>query len=146
MGHVLHYVLIVAAVFINRKDRRMLALSLLIGLSILLPVGSLTSRNLFWFCTVCITSDLVIGLVAFYLNTRASNFVLVVSAVLCAIHVTGWWFGGWLPESPYRVIAPLCEYAEIVACSVYPLLPDRKKNALDDLTRSGRGYRKECSK
>ena len=142
MGHVLHYVLIVAAVFINRKDRRMLALSLMIGLSLLLPVSSITqSRDLF--CTICIASDLFLGILAIYLNTRASNFILVISAILCTFHVAGWWFGGWLPESPYRILSPLCEYAEIIACCVYPLLPDRREKALADLTITGRGLRKE---
>ncbi len=141
MGHVLHYVLIVAAVFINRKDRRMLALSLMLGFSLLAPVGSFTTRDTF--CMIVISADVLLGVLAVYLNTRASSFILIMSAMLCAIHVTGWWFGGWLPGSPYRMLAPLCEYAEIIACSVYPLLPDRRKNALDDLTRSGRGYRKD---
>lgn len=141
MGHFPHYVLIVAAVFLNRKDRRMLALSLMIGFSILVPVGRYTTRA--EFCTICITADVLLGLLAFYLNTRASNFVLIVSAILCTLHVAGWWYGGWLPESPYKILEPACEYAEILACSVFPLLPDRRKAAVDDLLKSGRGYRRE---
>lgn len=138
--HYIHYALILAAIKVNWKDQRGMALSLVVGFSLLLPVKLFTHRSNFYF--VCAGSDLVIGLIAVWLSTRMSNFVLVVCAWMCAIHVTGMWFGGADADSPYRWLMKALEYAEIAACSIFPLLPERRKHDAEDLLRSGRGYRK----
>ena len=141
MGHVLHYVLIVAAIFLNRKDRKMLALSLVIGLSILAPVGHFTNKA--EFCTICIASDFLLGVLAIYLDTSASAVVLIMSGALCAWHLAGWWYGGWLPDSPYHLLSQACEYIEISACCAFSARFAKPKPEPIDLLQSGRGYRKD---
>jgi len=135
----LHLTLILAAVVVNWKDRRGLALSLIVGFTLVLPVKLFTYRTLFHFvCTAC---DLSVGLIAYWLNTRMSNIILVLCASMCAFHVTASWFGH--VGSPYHHLMVGFQIAEIAVCSIMPMLPERRKIVESDLLMSGRGLRKE---
>lgn len=142
MQHYIHSALILTAVKVNWKDRHGMALSLIVGLTLVVPFNLFTHRSNFYI--VCAMSDLAVGLIAVWLNTRMSNFILVVCAYMCASHITGMWYGGANPDSPYRWLMKALEYAEIASCSIFPLLPDRRKHASEEgMLSSGRGYRKE---
>lgn len=122
MSHYAYYLLIITALAVNWGDKRAVALSTVIGVSLLLPVNKFTTWQNFYI--VCALFEILITLLAVHINTRASDFIMVLSLMLCAFHFLGWWLDGYPPNSPYRPLVKIAEYAEIIACILFakPLL------------------------
>lgn len=95
----------------------MLALSLIVGFSLLVPVGLFTTYYTFY--PVCAAAEVLFALLAAYLCARASYFVCNIWVMLIPFHLIGWAYGGYADDSPYRVLIKMLEYAQIVACCVY---------------------------
>lgn len=68
---------------------------------------------------VCILSETIVALCALRIDTRASGFIVLMCAMLAAFHVVGWDIGGHKIGSPYRLLAKIAEYAEIIACILF---------------------------
>lgn len=129
MSHYWHLLLLTVALVINWGDRRALALTLVIGLSLVIPVNAFTTRSNFY--PVCSLFELLIILCAFHIDTRASRFVILMSIMLIGFHMVGWQAGGHKIDSPYRLLAKIAEYAEIIACIIFakPILRLLKNDA-----------------
>ena len=110
-------ILIAVALVLNWGDRKAIALTLLVALSLVLPVNQFTMRSNFYL--VCILFELLIALCALHINTRASQFIILMCAMLAAFHAIGWDSGGHKIDSPYRLLAKIAEYAEIIACIIF---------------------------
>ena len=85
------------------------------------------SYELFYF--FCAVSEMCVGLVALLCRSNASTAVAILCAALIVMHVFGAVLDGYPPMSPYRIIVPLLEHAEILACILLskPLI-DRIRN------------------
>jgi hypothetical protein len=117
VSHYAHWVLITVALVLNWGDRKAICLTLIVGLSLLIPVASFTWRSNFYL--VCGLFEILWALCAIRINTRASAFVAVMCAMLFSFHMIGWDVGGHPPNSPYRVLVKIAEYAEILACIIF---------------------------
>lgn len=117
MNHLPHYLLILVAVALNLGNRRMLALSLIIGFSLLIPVNQFTDWQSFY--PVCAIFEILWALCAWHLRARASSFATTMYVMLLAYHINGWYLGGYPNQSPYWLLVPICEYAEILACCLF---------------------------
>lgn len=117
MSHYWHLLLITVALVFNWGDRKAICLTAVVGLSLLLPVNQFTTRASFYF--VCIVFEVLVALIALRIDTRASQFVVLMCVLLAFLHLIGWGDGGHKPDSPYRLLAKIAEYAEIIACVVF---------------------------
>ena len=117
MSHYWHWLLIAVALVFNWGDRKAICLTLIIGLSLVIPVNQFTTRANFYL--VCGLFEILFALVALRVDTRASFFIVLMCSLLLAFHMVGWNTGGHKVDSPYRLLAKIAEYAQIVACIVF---------------------------
>lgn len=101
------------ALLLNSGDRRMLALTVLVGASIFLPVPAHTQAQ---FYVTCILVDLTMLAVCVFLPSRVSCVLGHICAALVLTHFMGWVLDGSPPLSPYRVIVKLLEFSQLAAC------------------------------
>jgi hypothetical protein len=122
-------ILLALAFWLNRHDRRMLLLTLAVGVSVFLPVPK---SSAFAFYASCICAEFLVGLVAFVLRARGSEMVLSACVVLEIAHLMGYILNGYPPLSSYRIIVPVLESAQLVACvAMSPALFARLQNRLE---------------
>lgn len=118
--------LLAVALTLNRKDRRMLALTALVGVSIFIPVPRDTALQ---FYTFCIAAECVVALVALRIGGRGSIAIAELCVLLVIAHLMGYALNGHPPFSPYRVIVKLLETSQLVCCIVAsPYLAARLHN------------------
>lgn len=129
MSHYWHWSLLAVALILNWDDRKAICLTLVIFFSLVVPVNQFTSRANFYF--VCGLFEILFALTAFRIDTRASAFIILICAMLFCFHMVGWQAGGHKQDSPYRLLAKIAEYAEIIACIVFanPILRLLKNDA-----------------
>lgn len=109
------------AFIVNFCDIRMLALTLVVGAAIFVPIPP--SHFYLW----CIVAELVVMLWAYMLHAPASQLVILLSGLLVMFHLLGLWLNGYPPNSPYHYLVKICEHAELVACIVLSQRPKRGK-------------------
>lgn len=102
-----------AALYLNRRDPRMLLLTLAVGVSVFLPVPK---HSAFAFYGFCIMAELTVGLTALVLRARGSEIIVSLCVVLEIAHVMGYILNGYPPLSAYRIIVPILETAQLVTC------------------------------
>lgn len=107
--------LAILAFLINATNRRMLALTLVVSASIYVPVPRHTYEAFYIFC---IASESAVAGVAWLLRAEASTAIIVLCALLNLAHVTALQLDGFPPFSPYRLIVPIFEHAQIIACII----------------------------
>ena len=108
--------LIILAIYLNKDDLRMLALTLIVGASYFLPVEYITDRTV-WYSTVVI-AEMIVIISAIALKTRASLVIAVICAMLEINHINAILFGGH-SGSPYELVIKSLEYFELAACLVF---------------------------
>lgn len=115
MDHTAHYALIIVALTLTWGDWRAFAMSATVGASLIAPIPATSALQFYLICLMC---EVLIGLLAVRLMTPASHLIYTVSAMLAAFHILGWYLGGYPADSPYRILVKICEYSEIIACSL----------------------------
>lgn len=108
------FVLMVVAFCVNAVDRRMLALTLAVSVSIFIP----TPAEYGPFYLFCIATEGLVGMLALLLRARGSLVIAEVCAVLAVTHIMGYSLDGSLPFSPYQMIVKLLEVSQLAACIV----------------------------
>lgn len=101
------------SLWLNRADRKMLLLSVLVGGSFFMEVPRGSPSE---FYGVCITIEIVLAVAALALGARASLIVAEICLVMVAAHIMGWLTNGYAPFSPYKGIMLITEYAQIAVC------------------------------
>lgn len=113
----LHLAYAVAACFglwLNRNDRRMLALTALVTVSVFVEPPTASGEEFYSFC---IASEVTIAALALMLRCRASVLIAETCAVLVIAHIMGYAYdAGSHPLSPYRGIVKLLEAVQLLAC------------------------------
>ena len=125
------YALMLAlALYLNRHDRRMLGLTVVVGLSVFLPVPKSSALAFYGFCFV---AELVVILLALRLHAQGSELIVSLCVVLELAHVMGYILNGYPPLSSYRAIIPILESAQLVTCiCMSPALYARLRNRTHD--------------
>lgn len=121
-------VLLVIGLAVNITDRRMLALTALVGAStsIYLFVPRETAEQYYAFCIVAETA---VGLGALALRNKAGVLIAEACALLVIAHAMGYALDGNPPFSPYRVIVKLLEVSQLVVCvALSPILAPILRN------------------
>jgi hypothetical protein len=107
------YALLLAiSAWVNRRDGKMLAMTIAVGTGILLPIPD----NGFYL--VCIAVEIMVAMVADMIDNAASRIIIWLSTTLMILHGMGAWLDGYPSESPYSILVQFCEHAEIIACIV----------------------------
>lgn len=101
------------SLWLNRADRKMLLLSVLVGGSFFMEVPRGSPAE---FYGVCIAIEIVLAVAALALGARASLIVAEICLVMVAAHIMGWATNGYAPASPYKGIMFITEYAQIAVC------------------------------
>lgn len=121
-------VLLALAFYLNRHDRRMLMLTLAVGASVFLPMPR---HSAFLFYLFCMLAELLVALIAIILQARGRELILSLCAALELTHVMGYILDGSSTLSSYRVIVPVLEAAQLVACiALSPAIFARLQNRL----------------
>lgn len=103
------------AVLINANDRRMLALTLVVTASVYVPVPRETYETYYIFC---MASECAVAGSAWLLRANASTAIIGICMLLTLAHATAFHLDGFPPLSPYRLVVPLFEHAQIIACII----------------------------
>lgn len=114
MLHLAYGVAACFALWLNRKDRQMLALTALVSASVFVDPPGASGQEFYSFC---IASEVTIAAFALLLRCRASTLIAEICAVLVMAHLMGYSYdAGSHPLSPYRGIVKLLESAQLLAC------------------------------
>lgn len=105
--------LLAAALALNAREHRMLALTLVVGAGIFAPIPDAL------FYLICMLVELLVGLVAYRIAAPASWLIVRMSAMLFVLHALGWWLDGYPAASPYHVSVRLLEHAELLFCCFF---------------------------
>ncbi len=103
-------ILLCLALALNADDRRMLALTFVVGAGIFAPVPAE------YFYLICILGEILIALAALRIHARGSRPISQISFLLVAFHLLGWLLNGYPISSPYHVMVKVCEHAELIMC------------------------------
>jgi hypothetical protein len=127
MLHLAYGVLACFGLWLNRSDRRMLALTALVVASVFVEPPTATAEAFYSFC---IASEVTIAALALMLRCRASVLIAEVCAVLVIAHFMGYAYdAGSHPLSPYRGIVKLLESIQLLACvALSPILAPLLRN------------------
>lgn len=107
-----YLVLLALAAWLNRHDRRMLALTLVVAASVFIP--SPTEWPTYYIFNGI--AEILVALVALSLNTAASVPIVKVCVLLVLTHFMGYHVDGSNPFSPYRPALAMLETAELLCC------------------------------
>ena len=121
--------LIATAVVLNIRDVRMLALTVLVGATVFLPVPAHTQMQ---FYGTCILVELCVLAWCVFVPSRASCLMIHIVMLMVATHFMGWILDGSEPLSPYRVLIKVLEFSQLSACvALSPVLTPilRNRNA-----------------
>lgn len=105
--------MLLISLVVNASDRRMLVLTLAVGINIFCP----TPDNFYWFYVTVIGLEIFVIISALVLDANASILVAELCALLVITHLMGYALDGSPPFSPYRVIVKLLEFSQLAACA-----------------------------
>lgn len=118
--------LLATAVVLNVRDVRMLALTLLVGATIFMPVPAYTQAQ---FYGTCIGAELVVLAFCVLMSSRASCVMIHIVLAMIVAHFMGWMLDGSPPLSPYRVIVKVLEFSQLAVCvALSPVLTPILRN------------------
>lgn len=106
-------VMLMIALAVNVKDRRMLALTFVVGVVFFLPTPDLYDQ----FYIFCICAEILVAVIALCLRANGSVLVAETCALLVITHLMGYSLDGSPPFSPYRVIVKLLEFSQLAVCA-----------------------------
>lgn len=126
----IYSVLLLLAIWLCRTERRMLLLTLLVGLSHYLPVEYITNRSA-WF-SACIAVETSITIIALYMNVPARLAIFGICSMLTVSHLISWVIH---TNSTYYQIVQVLEHLELVPCIIFSnpiiqLIKERVKRCL----------------
>lgn len=124
--------LLATAVVLNVRDIRMLALTILVGATIFMPVPSHTQMQFYGTCIIVETCVLIYCV---FISSRASSTMVNIVLAMIAAHLMGWTLDGSEPLSPYRIIVKILEVTQLATCvALSPVLMPILRNSSDATT------------
>lgn len=104
--------LLVLALWLHRRDWRMLVLTLVVGVSLFIPAP--TDWPTFY--VFCGLFEILVALVALRLKTAASVPIVILAILMAYTQYLGYKIDGSLPFSQYGAALALLETSEILCC------------------------------
>jgi len=104
------FITAMVALFLNKQSPKMVLLTLTLLIDAFIPIPH---QN--WWIN-CIGVELIVFMTAHILNTTASSCIKFLSVQMIVLHIIGMNLNGQAAQSPYRCIAALTEYSEILSC------------------------------
>jgi len=104
--------MLVLALWLNRRDRRMLVLTSAIGINVFIPAPSEWPT----FYIFCGLAEITVALVALRLKAAASAPIIILSTLMAFTQYLGYKLDGSLPFSQYGAALDLLETSEILCC------------------------------
>lgn len=118
--------LLATGLILNVGDRRMLALTALVGASVFIPVPRETPEHFYFFC---IAAEILVAILACTTRARAAGGIVDLCVLLVIVHAMGYAIDGSPPFSPYRGIVKLLEVTQLAFCIVLsPILAPILRN------------------
>lgn len=119
-------VILLLGMALNGQDRRMLFLTALVGIGFFIPAPT-DSASSFYIWVIYV--DTIVGILALFLQAKASVMVAELSVLLVIAHIMGYAWDGSLPFSPYHIIVKILEVSQIGACvALSPVLAPVLRN------------------
>ena len=106
--------LLIIAVILNRKYKRNLLLTLVVGFSGLMPMQMVTDYYVWW--AICLGFETSKIFLACYLKVRASYPVMFLCGLMLGCHIALIFVDNLIPHT---VIIPILEHLEIVSCVLF---------------------------
>ena len=115
-------ILFCTALWLNRKEWRMLALSSVVAIGIFVPIPA-TAIPATWYYQ-CMLIELLVALAATYLHAAGSTAIVLFAILLGMMHLTGSIVGPQPGIGPYRIIIPILEISQLLVCILmsFPIL------------------------
>jgi hypothetical protein len=113
----IYALLLCVGLWINRREAKMLALTIIVSAGIFLPIPHEPYPDI-WFLR-CIIVELVVIFAAIELKCRASETISYLGTLLIGCHLLGWYAWGQGQDIEYRSIEPVLEYAEQITCLLF---------------------------
>lgn len=110
----LYVAFLIIAVALNLSYKKNLLLTLVVGLSSLLPMHMVTDYHAWW--AICIGFELFKIGTAIWLLTRLSYPIMFLCSIMTACHLTLLFVHN---QIPHTVILPLLEHLEILSCILF---------------------------
>jgi hypothetical protein len=101
-----------AALALNLGNKKMLALTAVVGVGVFIPVPD---QN---FYLLCVLGEILIGLLAYRIDAYASGVIVGISSLLVAFHISAYFFDGYPLASPYHILVKISEHSELLACII----------------------------
>lgn len=105
--------LLASGLILNIADRRMLALTAIVGVNIFVPIPAESAAQ---FYTSCIFAETMVIIVCLSAKARASCFLIHLSVFMIITHIGGFVLDGSAPLNPYRVIIKFFEVSQLLTC------------------------------
>ena len=111
--------LFILAVIANKDCKKGLLLTLMVGLSGLMPMQMVTNYYAWW--TICLGFELFKLTVSVFFKIRMSYPLVLINGLLLSAHLSLLVTTNWVPHT---IIVPALEYIEIISCLLFskPLL------------------------
>ncbi len=105
--------LLLVALWLNRNNIKMLALTIIVGVGVFIPVPAIN------FYLNCAIGEMCIFLLAYMLSTSASCAIRILSLQLVVAHWLGHYLNGYPIDSPYHTVVQYTEHLELFVCSMF---------------------------
>lgn len=103
----------ISALILNLRDFRMLVISMMVVVSIFVPVPSSNAES---FYTFCVLFEILVAVIAWATRKEAGFLIANACVLLVIAHVMGYSLDGSVPLSPYHVIVKILELVELGIC------------------------------
>lgn len=110
----MYVALLILATALSMRYKRVLLLTLVVGLSGLLPMQMVTEAYTWW--AICIGFELLKIILAFKLKTRLSYPVMFLSSLMLICHLALLVADN---QMPHTVIVPILEHLEMTSCILF---------------------------
>lgn len=110
----IYFSLLILAVVLNRRENSYLLLTLVVGLSGMLPMYLLTDWYVWW--SVVIGAEVLKILLSFKYRTYLSYPTIFLSSIMLTCHLMLIVSSNW---QPHTKIIPVLELLEIVSCVIF---------------------------
>lgn len=106
--------LLIVAVCANSQNFKMLALTVIVGAGIHVPLLPTANPDLFYLQAFLV--EVLVILCAYRLKTPASRAIFLLGCFEALMHLTGLYVGPQPGFGPYRAVIPLIELTKLASC------------------------------
>lgn len=119
-----YYVLLTIAIFLNRGNKPSLLLTMVVGLSALIPMQYI--QNYYLWYGMCIGIEVGKIVLAYNLQTRIKYPIMFLCGLMLVCHLLSMYVQVIIP---YKTILPALEHLEIASCALFsvPVLLQLKR-------------------